>query len=132
MRLLEIQADLSQIFDWVLEANMTIDDPWFPFPSCRRFFVWSQGFGVRVARSVENFEHVTRLEEMALQRMSRRIMEGETGLDTGRKQGHHLRDLIISEAADWQVLTLHLAVHMQQLRSAIGSGASTAGQVCLV
>lgn len=89
-----------------------------------------QGFGARVARSVENFEHVMRLEEMARQRMSRRIGQ-EGGLDTGKKQGHYLRDLIISEATDWQVLTLHLAVHMQQLRSAIGSGASQAGQVCV-
>lgn len=40
-----------------------------------------------------------------------------------------MRDLIISEATDWQVLTLHLAVHMQQLRSAIASGASDAAQL---
>lgn len=45
------------------------------------------------------------------------------------EQGHYLRDLIISEATDWQVLTLHLAVHMQQLRSAIASGASDAAQL---
>lgn len=69
------------------------------------------------------------LEEMAQQRMSRRVLDNE-GLDTGSKQGHYLRDLIISEATDWQVLTLHLAVHMQQLRSAISSGACNAGQVC--
>ena len=92
-----------------------------------------QGFGSRVARSVENFEHVTRLEEMAKKRMSKRVgvtSEPMGGLETGNMQGHYLRDLIISEATDWQVLTLHLAVHMQQLRAAIGSGASNAGQVC--
>lgn len=69
------------------------------------------------------------LEEMAQQRMSRRALDNE-GLDTGRVQGHYLRDLIISEATDWQVLTLHLAVHMQQLRWAISSGAFNARQVC--
>ena len=93
-----------------------------------------QGFGARVARSVENFEHVMRLEEMARQRMSRRAVQsddlsaGGGGPDDG-KQGHHLRDLIISEAADWQVLTLYLAVHMQELRSATGSGADNATQL---
>lgn len=56
---------------------------------------------------------------------------GGRSIDMGSMQGHYLRDLIISEAADWQVLTLHLAVHMQQLQSAIISGASNAGQVCL-
>ncbi|CAN0273360.1 unnamed protein product, partial [Hapterophycus canaliculatus] len=75
-----------------------------------------QGFGARVARSVENLEHVMRLEDMA-QKAS------------GDKQGHYLRDLIISEATDWQVLTLYLSVHMQKLRSAIGSGAGNAGQL---
>lgn len=86
-----------------------------------------------MAKSVENFEHVLRLEEMARQRMSRRAVQDESSgsgnadSDTG-KQGHHLRDLIISEASDWQVLTLYLAVHMQRLRSAIGAGASNAEQ----
>lgn len=89
-----------------------------------------QGFGSRVARSVENFEHVMHLEEMARQRMSKRTVLGEGGLDAGKTQGNYLRDLIISEATDWQVLTLYLAVHMQQLRAAIGSGACDAGQVC--
>lgn len=77
-----------------------------------------------------------RLEEMARQRMSLRAVQDESGAngiiitdtDTG-KQGHHLRDLIISEASDWQVLTLYLAVHMQELRSAIGAGASNAEQL---
>lgn len=85
---------------------------------------------------MENFEHVMRLEEMARHRMSRRAGgagdvagEEQAGLDTGRKQGHYLRDLIISEATDWQVLTLHLAVHMQQLQSAISAGSADAGQV---
>lgn len=87
-----------------------------------------------MARSVENFEHVVRLEEMARNRMSRRAAAGEeqqqqqAELDDG-KQGHHLRDLIISEASDWQVLTLYLAVHMQKLQSAISSGSSNAGQL---
>lgn len=89
-----------------------------------------QGFGARVARSVQNFEHVMRLEEMARQRMSRRAAQGGSGADTDTgKQGHHLRDLIISEASDWQVLTLYLAVHMQELRSAIGVGASNTAQL---
>lgn len=91
-----------------------------------------QGFGARVARSVENFEHVVRLEEMARQRMSRRSgadSDTDADTDTSSKQGHHLRDLIISEASDWQVLTLYLAVHMQNLRSAIGAGASDAEQL---
>jgi len=94
-----------------------------------------QGFGARVARSVENFEHVMRLEEMARQRMSRRAMQEEDisaaggGGTDDSKQGHHLRDLIISEAADWQVLTLYLAVHMQKLRSAISNGADNASQL---
>lgn len=72
-----------------------------------------------------------RLEEMARQRMSRRAAQDEPAAaeaDTG-KQGHHLRDLIISEASDWQVLTLYLAVHMQELRSAIATGASNAEQL---
>lgn len=78
-----------------------------------------------------------RLEEMARQRMSRRAVQEEDhpaagavggGPDDG-KQGHHLRDLIISEAADWQVLTLYLAVHMQRLRSAISDGADNASQL---
>lgn len=30
-------------------------------------------------------------------------------------QGEKLRNLILSEAADWQVLTLTLAVHLQAL-----------------
>ncbi|CAM9308071.1 unnamed protein product [Scytosiphon promiscuus] len=90
-----------------------------------------EGFGARVARSVENLEHVMRLEDMARQRMSRRATpareeEDEAG---GDKQGHYLRDLIISEATDWQVLTLYLSVHMQKLRSAISSGAGNAGQL---
>lgn len=89
-----------------------------------------------MARSVENLEHVIRLEEMARRRMKKRVgtVENEPGgrsIDMGSMQGHYLRDLIISEAADWQVLTLHLAVHMQQLQSAIISGASNASQVCL-
>eukprot|EP00903_Cladosiphon_okamuranus_P020680 g18989.t1 len=95
-----------------------------------------QGFGARVARSVENFEHVMRLEEMARQRMSRRAVQDESGVNTSAitdkdtgKQGHHLRDLIISEASDWQVLTLYLAVHMQELRYALGAGASNAEQL---
>lgn len=100
-------------------------------------FSREQGFGARVARSVENFEHVMRLEEMARQRMSRRAVavredhaSGAGGADTDTgKQEHHLRDLIISEASDWQVLTLYLAVHMQELRYAIGGGASNAGQL---
>lgn len=87
-----------------------------------------QGFGARVARSVESFEHVVRLEDMARNRMSRRAAEEQAELHNG-KQGHHLRDLIISEASDWQVLTLYLAVHMQKLQSAIGAGASNAGQL---
>lgn len=72
-----------------------------------------------------------RLEEMARQRMSRRAAQDEPAAaeaDTG-KQGRHLRDLIISEASDWQVLTLYLAVHMQELRSAIATGASNAEQL---
>lgn len=86
-----------------------------------------------MARSVENFEHVMRLEEMARHRMSRRSVdvEEEGVRATGRKQGLYLRDLIISEASDWQVLTLHLAVHMQRLRSAISAGSDKAEQVCL-
>eukprot|EP00752_Nemacystus_decipiens_P005990 g5409.t1 len=94
-----------------------------------------QGFGARVARSVENFEHVVRLEEMARQRMSRRAVQdvssgasADADSESG-KQGHHLRDLIISEASDWQVLTLYLAVHMQKLHSALGAGASNAEQL---
>lgn len=56
-------------------------------------FGFSQGFGARVARSVENFEHVMRLEEMAHRRMSRRAVgevgNADTGSDTGRKQVNH-------------------------------------------
>ncbi|CAB1104246.1 unnamed protein product [Ectocarpus sp. CCAP 1310/34] len=88
-----------------------------------------EGFGARVARSVENFDHVMRLEEMARRRMSRRAAEDvddEADLDTGKKQRHYLRELIISEASDWQVLTLYLAVHMQKLRSAIAGRANNA------
>lgn len=82
---------------------------------------------------MENFEHVMRLEEMARHRMSRRTINSMNAADAaaqdGSKQGHYLRDLIISEATDWQVLTLHLAVHMQQLQSAISMGSADAGQV---
>lgn len=95
---------------------------------CMLCCTYNQGFGARVARSVESFEHVVRLEEMARNRMSRRAAEGRVELDDGR-QGHHLRDLIISEASDWQVLTLYLAVHMEKLQSAIGAGASNASQL---
>lgn len=82
---------------------------------------------------MENFEHVMRLEEMARHRMSRRTINSINAADAaaqdGSKQGHYLRDLIISEATDWQVLTLHLAVHMQQLQSAISMDSANAGQV---
>lgn len=85
---------------------------------------------------MENFEHVMRLEEMARQRMSRRTAQEDSASDTDTdadtdtgKQGHHLRDLIISEATDWQVLTLYLAVHMQELGAAIGAGADNAAQL---
>lgn len=91
-----------------------------------------QGFGARVARSVENFDHVMRLEEMARRRMSRRAAEDvgdEADLDTGKKQRHYLRELIISEASDWQVLTLYLSVHMQKLRSAIDGRANNAARL---
>ncbi|CAN0174374.1 unnamed protein product, partial [Laminaria digitata] len=38
-------------------------------------------------------------------------------------QGETLRNLIVSEAADWQVLTLRLAVHLQALQqSTLESG----------
>lgn len=69
------------------------------------------------------------LEELAQHRMRRRAVDEKAGADMGRRQGHHLRDFIISEVADWQVLTLYLAVHMQELRSAITSGASDAAQL---
>lgn len=86
-----------------------------------------------MARSVENLEHVMRLEDMARQRMSRRATpsreESDHHASADDKQGNYLRDLIISEATDWQVLTLYLSVHMQKLRSAIGSGAGNAGQL---
>ncbi|CAM9500512.1 unnamed protein product [Sphacelaria rigidula] len=88
-----------------------------------------EGFGARVARSVKNLEHVMSLEELAQHRMRRRAVDEKAGADMGRRQGHHLRDFIISEVADWQVLTLYLAVHMQELRSAITSGASDAAQL---
>lgn len=80
---------------------------------------------------MENLEHVMRLEEMARHRMSRRTINSNSGDEAqdGRKQGNYLRDLIISEATDWQVLTLHLAVHMQQLQSAISTDSADAGQV---
>lgn len=82
---------------------------------------------------MENFEHVMRLEEVARHRMSRRTSTSTSNIDAeaqdGRKQGHYLRDLIISEATDWQVLTLHLAVHMQQLQAAISTASADAGQV---
>lgn len=38
-------------------------------------------------------------------------------------QGETLRNLLVSEAADWQVLTLRLAVHLQALQqSSLDSG----------
>ena len=80
-----------------------------------------------------------RLEEMARHRMSRRTINSTMNSNSdvndadavqdGLKQGHFPQDLIISEAADWQVLTLHLAVHMQQLQAAISTGSANAGQV---
>lgn len=36
-------------------------------------------------------------------------------------QGEKLRNLIVSEAADWQVLTLWLAVHLQTLQHSLQS-----------
>lgn len=46
-------------------------------------------------------------------------------------QGETLRNLIVSEAADWQVLTLRLAVHLQALKqsSLEGGGRQPSKQV---
>ncbi|CAM9486610.1 unnamed protein product [Choristocarpus tenellus] len=82
-----------------------------------------EAFGMRVAKLVENFEHVVRLEERAKNTLSLRTAKEAGGaVADSKEQVDKVIKLILSEAGDWQVLTLHLATHMQALKAAISRG----------
>ncbi|CAM9125541.1 unnamed protein product [Choristocarpus tenellus] len=113
------------------------------------------GFGPHVANLVESFERVTRLEEMAQTRLGGHAKGGHAkgtkdihlqqlnAIDpsgdsvkgrwerdgTTEEQVEKLRDLILSEVSDWQVLTLCLAAHLQELQSALQSGGRGSAQL---
>jgi guanosine-3',5'-bis(diphosphate) 3'-pyrophosphohydrolase len=76
-------------------------------------------FGKRVARLVEAHSHLMRVEAVAQRCIAerdavcgRRLMPREE-----EEQLDMLRNLIISEVADWRVLTLKVAAHLQKMRT---------------
>eukprot|EP00612_Vaucheria_litorea_P002520 CAMPEP_0171455520 /NCGR_PEP_ID=MMETSP0945-20130129/2380_1 /TAXON_ID=109269 /ORGANISM="Vaucheria litorea, Strain CCMP2940" /LENGTH=484 /DNA_ID=CAMNT_0011980773 /DNA_START=529 /DNA_END=1983 /DNA_ORIENTATION=+ len=75
-------------------------------------------FGIKVVRLIESFEHVTHLESLAQHHMTQRSLEvnGIITAEEKTEQLDQLRNLILSEVADWRVVALRVASHLQTMR----------------
>eukprot|EP00611_Tribonema_gayanum_P002622 TRINITY_DN11980_c0_g1_i3.p1 TRINITY_DN11980_c0_g1~~TRINITY_DN11980_c0_g1_i3.p1 ORF type:complete len:629 (-),score=102.74 TRINITY_DN11980_c0_g1_i3:158-2044(-) len=88
-------------------------------------------FGRRVVRLVQSYERVTRLEQLAQRYMAERAAKakGKVSSEEAAEQLDRLRNLILSETADWRVVILRVASHLQRMRR--HDAAAAAGAACV-